>query len=558
MGKMKRLGFWLRILRRHAFIPPVIFAIYLVPLVFCENGQAFQARLGDDTTIDIDVTLKYAVSMRVADQDNDLLADINGDDGNRNFDQWDLISNRPSAIIDIDAQYKNVGFFLRPRAFFDFAYDESNANDSPATNNNGPLYGGPLSKNDEFSHQTEDTHRDQMEILDAYVYGTFDLGERDLVLRVGRQVVSWGESLFIPNGISSAQSHVDITQSNTPGAELKELFLPVGQVYSQLDLWRNLTLAGFYQWEWKKSILDEAGSFFSTSDFLDDAGRRILIPVALEAGLAATIDRAADHDADDSGQWGVSLRYIAERLSDTEFGLYFINYHEKTPMVMWQPFGGSAPMDWTLIAGPPGGFLNMLDASSYFLSYAEDIKLYGFSIGTEIADINFGIDVSYRQDFPVTVHDAMQPLGFSYREADILQTQMSWMYIAGPGPMSLWRNATFMGEVGFNSVSGIDDSELEKDDFAWGGTVQMIFSYFSVMLPKLDLNVPVSYKFNPDGTSPVIGTFSEGADSVSLGLDFTYNVLYKFGLKYTAFIGSASDNNKTDRDFIGFNFTYTF
>jgi len=364
--------------------------------------------------------------------------------------------------------------------------------------------------------------------------------------------------MFIANGISSAQSHVDITQLTTPGVELKEVFLPVGRVYSQVDLWEGFTLSGFYQWEWEKSTLDENGSFFSTSDFLDDAGNRILIPVALDAGLAATIDRAADEDASDSGQWGISLRYVAESLADTEFGLYFINYHEKGPNVIWQPTGGSAAMDWTLLAGPAGAALNMIDGSSYFLRYPEDIKLYGFSIGTEIADINFGTEISYRQDLPVAVIDPANLLGFSYREADVMQAQVSFVYILGPGPGSVWENATLLGEVGFNSISGIDDSELEKDDFAWGGTVQMTCSYFSVILPKLDLNVPVSYKFNPSGTSPVVGTFTEGADSVSLGLDFTYDALYKFGLKYTAFIGSDAENNKKDRDFIGFNFTYTF
>ncbi|MDM8540123.1 DUF1302 family protein [Desulfococcaceae bacterium HSG9] len=154
----------------------------------------------------------------------------------------------PSTIIDIDAQFKNVGIFLRPRAYYDFAYYGDNTNDSPTTDNNGPQYGGPLSLNDEFTDETKDTHRDRLEILDAYGYGTFDIGGYDLVLRSGRQVVSWGESMFVANGISSAQNPVDATRLTTPGVELKEVFLPTGQVYSQIDLWGGFTLAGFYQW----------------------------------------------------------------------------------------------------------------------------------------------------------------------------------------------------------------------------------------------------------------------------------------------------------------------
>ncbi len=250
---------------------PIRSAMILITLLtlFCfyDCSQALEADLGKGVTMDMDVTLKYSAAIRVEDQDIDLLADVNADDGNRSFDRGDFINNRFSALMDIDINRDNIGFFLRPRAFYDFAYDGKNANDSPATNNNGPLYGGPLTRTDEFTDRTRGTHRDTAEILDAYAYGTFDLGERDLVLRAGKQVVSWGESVFITNGISSAQNHVDATQANTPGMELKELFLPSGQIYSQLDLWPGFTLAGFYQWQWEKTVLDEAGAYFSTSDF---------------------------------------------------------------------------------------------------------------------------------------------------------------------------------------------------------------------------------------------------------------------------------------------------
>lgn len=557
MGKITKSGFRLQNSSWRTLRLAAILMFLFMQVFFCGQGLTFETSFGKDITMDMDVTLKYSSAIRVEDQDNDLLSDINGDDGNRNFDQGDFINNRFSAIIDIDINHNNIGFFLRPRAFYDFAYAGSNANDSPGTNNNGPLYGGPLSSNDEFTDETKETHRSTAEILDAYVYGTFDLGERDLVLRAGNQVVSWGESVFITNSISSAQSPVDATQANAPGMELKELFLPSGQVYSQLDLWDGFTFAGFYQWEWEKTILDEVGSFFSTSDFLDEAGNRI-IPFILAPGLAPTVDRGTDEKPEDSGQWGITLRYIAEQINDTEFGFYFINYHEKNPMVIWQPTGGSATRDWTTLLPPPDGTIaNMIDNSSYHLSYAEDVKLYGFSFGTVIGDTNVGGEVSYRQNLPVAVNDSSNLLGFSYKDAEVFQTQVSLVHIFGPGPMSLWDNSTLVGEVGFNRVIGFSDSELNKDKFAWGGTAEVALDYFSV-LPNLDLKVPVIYKFNPDGTSSVTETFTENADSISVGLDFTYVQVYQFGFSYTAFIGSASDNVKADRDFVGFNFKYTF
>ena len=543
---------------RQAVRRSLVLVTLFMLICFYDCAQALEADLGKGVKIDMDVTLKNSSAIRVEDQNDDLLANANADDGNRSFEKGDFINNRFTALVDIDVNRDNIGIFLRPRAFYDFAYDGSNAHDSPATNNNGPLYGGPLTSNDEFSDQTRDTHRDTAEILDAYAYGTFDLGTRDLVVRAGKQVVSWGESAYITNGISAAQSYLDATQANTPGMELKELYLPLGQIYSQVDLWSGFTLAGFYQWQWKKNILDESGSYFSTSDFMDDAGNRIL-PVILAPGMAPSVDRTKDDKADDSGQWGIALRYVAPKLNDTEFGFYFINYHEKNPMIIWQPTGGTASMDWNTLPLPPGvgDQANMIDNSSYYLSYAQDVKLYGFSVGTVVGETNVGGECSFRTNYPVAVTDLSNLLGFSYEDAKVLQAQISVVHIMGPGPVSLWDRLTITGEAGINRVFGVDASKIYNDRSAWGGVVKFTLDYYAV-LPNLDVSVPLTFKFNPQGTSSVAGTFTEYADSLSAGFDFTYSQVYQFGISYTAFIGSSSDNAKTDRDFVGFNFKYTF
>ena len=43
--------------------------------------------------------------------------------------------------------------------------------------------------------------------------------------------------------------------------------------------------------------------------------------------------RGPDRAPPDSGQWGVALRYLAEDLNQTEFGLYYMNYHSRLPLV---------------------------------------------------------------------------------------------------------------------------------------------------------------------------------------------------------------------------------
>ena len=46
-----------------------------------------------------------------------------------------------------------------------------------------------------------------------------------------------------------------------------------------------------------------------------------------------SVARGQDRRPDDSGQWGIALRYLAENLNDTEFGFYFLNHHSRLPLV---------------------------------------------------------------------------------------------------------------------------------------------------------------------------------------------------------------------------------
>ena len=182
-------------------------------------AEAFKIDVSDDLKISADFTLTYSAAWRTSEPNTALLSNINADDGNRNFQKWDMINNRVGASIDFDANYKkDFGIFVRPRGFLDFAYLHSNANNSPSTNNNGPANGGPLNSNNDFMNETIEIHGRNLEILDAYAYSKFDLAGHDTVLRVGRQVVNWGESVFLAGGsIASATSPADITQIQRAG-----------------------------------------------------------------------------------------------------------------------------------------------------------------------------------------------------------------------------------------------------------------------------------------------------------------------------------------------------
>jgi hypothetical protein len=550
---MRRKYEWPAERLRRATPDPVVAAactlciLTLVPLP--RQGHALRFRISEDLVVDLDATLTYGAAWRLRKPDDVLLKNFNGDDGNRNFKRYDMISNRFTIVAETDIQYANYGTFVRARGFYDFAYSGHNANDSPSTNNNGPLNGGPLVNNRDFTHAVKQRYGEFSEVLDAYAYGMFRPADHLLVLRAGRLVTSWGESRFIP-GISSTQSPVDATQLNVPGVEIKEVLLPVAQIYGQIDLVENLTLAAYYQFEWRETRLDEAGTYFGTADFLDHSGHHYLVSAPSPATVFATVDRAKDHEPRANGQWGIALRYLSETLNDTEFGMYFINYHDKLPQIVGQAHGGVASaVDWTSLGLPAetADKLEAADVSSYFLRFAEDVKLYGLSVATGTGQTNVAGEASYRQNLPVQLRDSGNVLGFSYSGGDVLQVQGSVVHRFSP-PL-LADSTTLTAEAGFNQAYGTGDRELLNDPFAWGYTATINFEYFKI-LPGLDLSVPITFRHNVSGVSSVSGTFAEGRNSAAARLDFTYRYTWKFSIGYTEYVGGAKRNPLIDRGFL--------
>jgi hypothetical protein len=172
--------------------------------------------------------------------------------------------------------------------------------------------------------------------------------------------------------------------------------------------------------------------------------------------------------------------------------------------------------------------------------------------------------VSYRDGIYIKVQDPTNgPAFMNIEEADLLQIQGSVIQFLGKN--WLWDNAIFMGEVGYNRLIGVEEghlirdkrSPLYSDKMAWGGTAKLTMDYYQVLF-GLDMSVPVTYKFNPKGVSAALGTFSEKADSLGLGLDFVYDNVYKFGIGYTNFLNGAQDNNLSDRDMVSATLSYTF
>jgi hypothetical protein len=104
----------------------------------------------------------------------------NGDDGILNYpESGDLISHQIKATVEAEVNWRNFGGFTRFSAFYDFENADK----------------------DVLSDIAQERVGKDVRLLDLYVYGSHQPGDKFLSWRLGKQVVSWGESTFIQGGI---------------------------------------------------------------------------------------------------------------------------------------------------------------------------------------------------------------------------------------------------------------------------------------------------------------------------------------------------------------------
>ena len=266
--------------KRNCKNPLMILAV-MVFVVAAPFGatDAMQFKAGENTVIDCDVLVNYNFALRAEGRDKDKLSP-NADDANLNFDKWDPVQNKITLLADTDIQYNDFGLFFRARALYDHVYMTDNANDSPMTNN--AFQAGKIDSTDEWPDDVKDIYGRDAELLDLFAYGKFRVADRLVNLRIGKQVIQWGESMFIPGGIGSAMAPLDLAALTSVGVELKEFYLPSESVYLQADLTKSIALKTYYQWKFLSSFdpVDETdGKLASAEDHSDSDHEQKVSPV---------------------------------------------------------------------------------------------------------------------------------------------------------------------------------------------------------------------------------------------------------------------------------------
>ncbi|HSW15067.1 MAG TPA: DUF1302 domain-containing protein [Solimonas sp.] len=377
----------------------------------------------------------------------------NGDNGNLNFDRHDIVHASAKVTSDLSFNLGEYGFFARGLALFDQNYSDFDEHHPDTT---------AQPARTKFSADGEDRIGINFELLDWFVTRHFDLGERELSVKLGRQVLNWGESAFIVGNSLNTINPPNAALLRVPGFDIKELAQPVGMLTLGTDLWQGANLQLFYQYEWRPVVLDPVGSFFSTADILGDGATYAMLGFAkapedplglyepwrnpqdslapLGSSSSRTVQRnfaeEKRREPDDGGQYGASLKLFLEDLNNgTELAFYYANYHSRIPAVSAlaaqdscvPASSGNAALNLAnllrdcqiplgnLVAlaqhqanpegavqyAPAGREVLPVDTVSLFAEYPENIRLYGVSFNTTFGDYAFSGEATYRPNLPV-------------------------------------------------------------------------------------------------------------------------------------------------------------
>ncbi len=452
----------------------------------------------------IDTTISYGASWRLKDYDPSLVGkqandplvftydkiaqrdvigrwSANGDDGNLNYpESGDLISHAIKATVEFDVRFRNYGGFARVTGFYDFENNDKDALSDIAQKRVGK----------------------EARLLDAYVYGNHQPGDHFLTWRLGKQVVSWGESTFIQGGINVINP-VDVSKLRVAGAELKEAFEGVNMIWGSVDLTDSIAIEGLYMFEYREIRPDPAGTYFSTNDIGTPGASYAMLgfvfpqpvvnpdlyeevclngnlgasdspnpPQLVGTGCQLSLRRSETINPKDSGQFGLALRWFLENLGGTELGFYYLRYHSRLPTV-----------SGTTVFSVPPPFLN-----SYWTEYAEDIDLWGASFNTTVGTWALAGEVSYRPNIPLQVDDVevlfagltptnfLQPdYYFEYKSQlgefgpdeyirgwnrhNMWQAQATTTKLFGPGNIFKANQIAFVAEVGLNKVTDLPNED---------------------------------------------------------------------------------------------------
>jgi hypothetical protein len=250
-----------------------------------------------------------------------------------------------------------------------------------------------------------------VQLLDLWAEKDFALNGQQAHVRLGNQVVNWGESYFASGGINQTNS-LDIQKLLIPGTQLKQALLPAPMLSFAAGLSHGFSTEAYYQFQWNGNRYPPVGTYWSVGNSFGrgavagtgssvngnvngvDAGT-IAGPNSGNAATLSSINTGLLNGqyagppyqsmgflvntvlpSEYKPQYGIRLNYKPKSI-DVNFGFYYENYTDKSPVLS-----------------------GLANGTSQF-SYLQNRQLFGVSANFGLGDWAIGTELSYRP------HDAV-------------------------------------------------------------------------------------------------------------------------------------------------------
>lgn len=471
-----------------------------------------------------------------------------GDQGNLNYAKGDRFTTYLKGSHELLLKLpEDITFLGRANWVRDFSSTDTTGVISATT---------PPSLTDGLADDARKDLRFKARLLDLWVSKSFQVGDQQARVRVGNQVVSWGESLFLPGGINSTNA-MDIMRLSQPGTQLKEVFLPAPIVSVASGLGSGLNVEAYVQARWSGNYLPPTGSYWSVANGL---------------GKGHDAYGLAEVKPKNGGQWGLALRWQPE---DTQLnlGAYAMNYHDKAP-------------NFSINANGPGAI---------GWRYAENRRLFGLSANLPMGDWAIGTELSYRPKDAVALNAATSGCSSQGGNCWVDEKKFQWHLT---GILSITPNtagyvlkalgadtATLLAEAVVmhypNLKPSYDGDLVSAGAWGWGqefdpaGTPEAVgsktswgynfdfsWTYDGTLIPGWQVTPGFYYFQAVKGRTPNgVALFMEGAKSVNLYLNLVQNpATWQATINYAAFFGGKRvfDQPLRDRDFVGLTVSRNF
>ncbi|MBI2309071.1 MAG: DUF1302 domain-containing protein [Rhodocyclales bacterium] len=498
---------------------------------------------------------------------------MNFDDGNLNYKRGDIVSMVLKGTHELSLKAPD-GWSSLVRATW---FEDSKIDNTRRT---------------ELSAEGKDYATGKVTLLDAWVSKEFSLGEKRAKLKLGNQVLSWGEEIFILGGVNQINA-LDIQKYHVPGTQVKEIFIPAPMLSMSAGLTDDSSLEAYYQFRWNGFKFDPAGTFFSTADVIGRGKRTAFYPTSIcnDFGLGPTpcgettdpaveaqriaeftaLPFAGDRKAKNSGQYGLAYRQSLPEI-DSEIAFYYQRYHDKLPF-----------LGFKASAGLP---------TSYFWAYGEDKDLFGVSMNSKVGPVAVGAELSYRPRDSVGIDPTVpfagrhsvgaaslaSPTGTAenpgFVEEKKWQFHLTGFYTFSRNDALGWlakslgaSDGFILAEAAVTRYPKLDRSGATPyflPDYSlptrtsWGYVAEIALNYPNAFDSGITVTPQVDWFHDVKGTSPNTIPFVEGRKAASYSLFFNYRDKWKAGLQRVVFFGGGANNLMRDRDFLGANISYAF